>query len=63
MMSILVVDITAIGSVKLLIAPDGRFWPYSRRIAYKEVKRVIAEAGVAELFANSRIFRHSDNGP
>lgn len=45
----------------LPVAPDGRFWPYSRWTARRRLLPLYQAAGLSGDLATSRIFRHSYN--
>ncbi len=45
----------------LPVAPCGRFWPYSRWTARRRLLPLYAAAGLSDVQANSRVFRHSYN--
>ncbi len=45
----------------LPVAPDGKFWPYSRWTARRRLQPVFEASGLMDALATSRVFRHSYN--
>lgn len=45
----------------LPVASCGRFWPFSRWTARRRLLPIYAAAGLSDVQANSRVFRHSYN--